>query len=216
MLKRIFVIVLLVIVLPVTLFWVVNLLRERTAEPGVFVDETEQNVADPDSIVGAVIDKEKLLREINPLLSRLNRAVLDLRLLNEDTYSVFCDSFVGRDAVEFALSAGPINDWHTREVETGKPLEINARQRVDGLWAALIKPIQFFEQARFYGIKVTETNHLPQSFTTQVGFQALGRTKEGTWISIASVGEIEWESSADGWRIAVLDFPSFRLTESRY
>ena len=146
MLKRIFVIVLLVIVLPVTLFWVVNLLRERTAEPGVFVDETEQNVADPDSIVGAVIDKEKLLREINPLLSRLNRAVLDLRLLNEDTYSVFCDSFVGRDAVEFALSAGPINDWHTREVETGKPLEIDARQRVDGLWAALIKPIQFFEQ----------------------------------------------------------------------
>lgn len=187
----------------------------------VVVQPQEVNVAkivdptDPDQIVATLIESENLIREIDPLLTKLNQAGLNLELLNEDTVSLFAENCRLRDIVSIDSGQLATAGLQAVTVKTGTLQEFSARQANAGIWNRLIAQFDYFDHLKFYAIKVGDRSLLPNSFSTPVGFEAVGRTIRGTWMAIAASGELRWQPDGPGrWLISIWDFAEFRITES--
>ncbi len=170
---------------------------------------------DPDYIVATLIENENLIREIDPVLAKLSQAALNLELLNEDTVSVFAGKCQLRDIVSTAQGPVAATGLQIVSVETGKLQEFSATETNAGIWKRLMEHFDYFEHLRFYAIRLSDRSMLPDSFTTVVGFEAVGRTIRGTWMAIAAGGELQWQKGpAGGWVISNWDYGVFQITES--
>lgn len=166
-----------------------------------------------DQIVGSVVENEQLIRKINPSLGRLTESVLNLKLGADETAEVFADAVELRDVVEVNFSD---------RVEAGAtkltvvPGDLVAKKKSDlesGVWNLLVAQFEFFEHAKFYAIKVSRDQSSANEFATETGFEAVGYSTKGTWISVKAKGTFHWKLISTAWKLTKWDFDFFDVSE---
>ena len=167
---------------------------------------------DPDRLVAGLIENEQLIRIVGRELATLNELVLNLDLTPNYPTKLFAadgrirefKDITERNVAEKAVVAA--------DVELGPVVKVGEQPKV---WSQLFEQIDYFDNAKFYVVRVSDRSFLPELFTTKVGFEALARTHSGNWWAIQATGEIQWSRKGDRWEIASLDFKKFSLLQAR-
>ena len=172
--------------------------------------ETDQG---PDEVVATLVNSEELIREINPVLAKLGRAAANLELRRDHPDNLFSQECQFRD---ITATGSSIQTRDARNIISVKTGDLNKPAEPTAIWSLLIDQIQYFDNVRFYAIKVADRSSLPKSFTTEVGFEALARTTNETWLAIAAHGELTWEQEKPGnWAVSCWDFDSFHISDAK-
>lgn len=188
--------------------------RDATADPIVH-DRVSDDV---DEVVGSLVKHEQLIRSIEPALSRLTQSILNLDFPIDGNGSVFADPVSIRDIAEIESHSGGI-DKDSGINQAGLVVSLDDLRTVTfeqdtQIWNALVERFEFFDQAKFYAIKVTESSSLPGSFSTSTGFEAVGMSRQQKWISVKARGICQWKQDSSEWKIAKWDFDQFEVAES--
>lgn len=183
--------------------------RSPKIEPGLPADRSDG--------VAELINNEELIRELDPILGQLTRAALNLQILNAETSAHFSKDCRIRDILAIEQSANSsILGSQTFEITTSGMATFDDAAKANGIWSVLLSSIDYFDQAKFYTIRIADRSSLPASVTSKVGFESLGKTVRGTWMAVSAQGTLTWKSNgAGGWEIETWDIGNFEALESR-
>lgn len=172
------------------------------------VTEVEQ---EPDSVVASLVENEALIRELNPRLSELKNAMLNLNLWNENTQEIFTPNAKLRD-----FKIGTLDETAETQKLSISTTGLSLTAQKQKLWGDLIERINYFENVRFYVVRILENRSAEKSFVAKVGFETLGKTKSNHWLAVSGSGRIGMILDKLGrWKISTWDFDKVHGTQTR-
>ena len=217
--KRVLIILLFVVVVPVCLYHWINSAPDAVEASSEFLVsgtdlemDPEQDKPSPpphDQIEGMITD-ELRIREIEPILRRLKRGFENLELINDQTRDLFVPQLSGFDVIRCQLDQG-----ETKAKAEGKfKVELGAIDWSEGpqsVWQKLFAHVDYFQFVRIYPVKVLRG--ATDSFVLEAGFEALARTDNG-WLTMLAGGELEFKHVSEQWKISKWGFNEFKLVNS--
>lgn len=180
---------------------------------GIWISQ-ERNRAE--SRVGVLVSSEDLILGLTPRLATLADSVLNLRLPDHQSRSLFGEVVAVGDLVtklEWDASVPKGLYRRTWPIED-KPIEF-AFGELD-LWQPLFETTAYFEHAKFSIIRGKFGDEGHQRFDTDVAFSGAARAPNGTLIGVEATLKVSWRreassstEDADAWRIVEWQTASF-------
>ena len=155
--------------------------------------------------IAKLVTKENLIRETGRALRSLSRSAKELRIDTLALPDVFADRI---DIADIQKTTG--SDSALLPFKTEQRTEYHGE-----CWKSLFEKLDFFENAKFFHIRVVEFDR-NATHVTQTGFEGLARSKEGQWWSVKCSGKISWvqTSSNSDWRISNWDLANLEIIPS--
>ncbi|MDA0590625.1 MAG: VCBS repeat-containing protein [Planctomycetota bacterium] len=185
-------------------------------------DQLDQPPGD-DDMIGPVeqsdlVEKEGLILNLTPRLGRLlNASAMNLRVpdpmseeLFEEQVEVVGLSRAAPELVKTLPSTG-VEKFRWKTGERG------IRKRADiQLWQPAFDTVDFFERAKFYIVRADYTQDSPPLLETEIGFEAVAKSKTGRVLAFKAASRVRWslppdrkDLSADNLKIANWTTESF-------
>ena len=144
--------------------------------------------------VRQLVASEELILELTPRLKTLSQGILNLRLPDHGSRTVFASSVRFTD---IAANHAPVEELSTvsavvvRWPSTG----VEESRSPDGLdlWRPLLDEISYFENAKFYFVEGRFTNSGLTEFDSLIGFKGLARRSSKGWSSIKATQRVRWQ-----------------------
>ncbi|MFP6763761.1 MAG: VCBS repeat-containing protein, partial [Planctomycetaceae bacterium] len=146
-----------------------------------------------------LVEKEGLILELTPRIGRLlNTSALNLTIPDPMSLELFAEQV---EVTHLADGGhGPVTKLRSVGVERSR-WEIGSQGLCDRnrlrLWAPVWDSIEFVERARFFVVNAEYTTDQPPRLQTEIGFEAVARTKSGRCVSLNARSEVQWRLSPD-------------------
>jgi len=141
-----------------------------------------------------VVEKEGLILELTPRLGRL----LNTSARNLTIPDPMCRELFAEQVEVTGLADGepdPVTELRSAGVERFRwktsPRELRTRSSLQ-LWQPVWNSIEFVERATFYVVQADYTADQPPRLLTEIGFEAVARSKTGRLVSLKARSEVHW------------------------
>lgn len=165
--------------------------------------------------VERLVASEELILKLTPDLIRMTQSIMNLRLPDHHSRSVFGSKVRVRD-LETGVERSErilISSWHfeARDWPIADSAHDSTARGID-LWRPFLDRVQYFEHAEFHFIDGALSEEVPRRFHARIGFSALARMSGGEWISVTATLDSQWTKASRLAR-AMLQTRAWRLTE---
>ena len=178
-----------------------------------------------DEVIKGMVESEELLLALTPVLQRLNKSALNLRLPDPNSYSLFAETIRATDIdahdppdqYRSVPNVGAmVYKWH---VSHAPAKEV---QREDASWwRPLLDSIGYFEFAKFYFITADFRDPQRTQWQAEVGFEGLARTTSHEVRVVKALLTTIWHKHASedpapesAWHIVDLELKELKTYEA--
>ena len=173
-----------------------------------------------DQLVQDLVSSEELLLQLTPQLKPLSKSVMNLQLPDPMAAKIFASEVAleGELQVERALRIVKYKRFKTSDSQSIKLLRHLSRENLK-LWSPLFEQVDYFDHAKFYIVRGKFVGDDQNQFSSDVGFNALATSTEGSKISLHAELKVEWTKGDDQvngsiWQIARWELVNVHSKES--